>query len=464
MFRSMLAALSCLVTQARSPAPRPRRTSRPLTGPELLEDRVTPAVTTHVELLPLTDTHLTPGNTVTVGRINVDGNRSNAAISSVVIDDVRQGAFDFVGTAALYRLTPNGRVLVDTSPVSHPTLGGLIVFNQFGYINVANTVAFEVDVTGKASATPYNVHAEIAPSGALGVAFAGRNLGAFNYQAHPGVGNTQEENRVPNLGGVQRTLYNIETLDDTTVSATDRQKTVWSGYVQSSDSRAFFRCIRFMTNDSSRLDFINTASVWKEIAPGQWDRLMTVRPNAHGQLIFTIYQVGRTVATGGAGAHIRVTVDANPTMVGVRNVDVGFYFSTFPYAGRWSFAAYQPNAPIPPVTHGPLSVNSLFYAAQPGVGVRVADFNIGTGPNASFTRLDLTVGTGSFFSASNVKLYRTDANGNAYGPALGSVTFNNGGQLVIDGINTIIDAPSNRFSLFADLTNPLQLFGASAIG
>jgi hypothetical protein len=269
-------------------------------------------------------------------------------------------------------------------------------------------------------------------------------------------------------GGPQRTIYHIVDLPDSakTVNANSRDQTVFELYVNSSDPRAYANCMRFITKDASALPFVKIAMFYCEISLGNWHAMMTVRPDGYGRCILTVYTVGQQFRTSGL-VHLQVRVNTDPAMVGSQKVDLSWYFSTAPYAGMKSFDVLALNStpPVNPPTHGPLSTSGMFYAGQAGVGVRLADMNIGGGAtNAAFDQLSVTLGSGSWTSATNITLRKVDSNGNPVGPVLGTISSNNGTTIVITGINSIIDLSSYSFALFADLSGPLQITSVFAIG
>ncbi len=458
MFRSLLRAFT-----ARTPAQRKPETTRRLTGPELLEDRMNPV--TNFTINPLPDLHLAPAQVgVPVLDFTAKGTDWRSALSNVVADDTKQGALNYVRSGTLfYESGPNIWTALDSSPTSSAA-GRRIGFNGFGWIPVGDLdgAHFQIRVdTIDAAFTP--VHGELTL-----VAANVRYGGTPTFSAAPSQGGVNEEAVSPTNGGPQRTIYHIVDLPDSakTVNANSRDQTVFELYVNSSDPRAYANCMRFITKDASGLPFVKTATFYREISPGNWHAMMTVRPDGYGRCIFTVYQVGQQFRTSGL-VHLQVRVNTDPAMVGSQKVDLSWYFSTAPYAGMKSFDVLALNStpPVNPPTHGPLSTSGMFYAGQAGVGVRLADMNIGGGAtNAAFDQLSATLGTGSWTSASNITLRKTDSNGNAVGPAIGTITSNNGTTIVITGINSIIDLSSYSFALFADLSGPLQITSVFAIG
>lgn len=446
---------------SRTPARRTPAYVNPLRPPEVLESRSLLSVTT-IAMEPLADTHLTSGATnVAVLQFTAKSTDWRAGVTTLHLDDVNEGTLSRVANGTLYwESSPGTWTPLDSSPVSVAN-GRTLYFSGFGKVPTGDLDGARFQVRVNALPTGFTpVHAELGIIG-LGMPYGGTR--AFASVAS----SNGEEVHVPTSNGYQRTLHNIVPLADTSVTALDRDKVVFEKYVYSSDPRAYARCLRLVTKDASPLPFINTASLYVEIGPGVWDKVMTVRPNGYGQLIFTFHEkVGRIIRTSGAGAHIQVRVDANPLMTGTAQVNVAQYLTTMPNSGRHFFASYVPgNGNNNPPTHGQLSVNSMFFAAQPGTAVRLADMNIGVGSaNAAFDQLTVTLGTGSWTSATNITLRRLDGNGNPTGPALGSITSNDGTTIVITGINSIIGVNAYSFGLFADITNPLQITSVSAIG
>lgn len=457
MFRSIMRAFT-----ARTPAQRKPETTRRLTGPELLEDRMNPV--TNFTINPLPDLHLAPAQVgVPVLDFTAKGTDWRASVHSIVIDDSKQGALNYVRNGTLYlESAPNVWTPLDSSPTSS-AYGRRMGFNGFGHIPVGDLdgghFQIRVDTVSDAFAP---IHGEMTL-----VAAGMRYGGTQTFSGAPSQTGVNEEFPTPTNGSVQRTIYHIVDLPDTTVDANSRDKTVFELYVNSSDARASANCMRFITKDATPLPFVKTATFYRELSPGNWHAMMTVRPDGYGRCIFTVYQVHQQFRTSGL-VHLQVRVNTDPAMVGSQKVDLSWYFSTAPYAGMKSFDVLALNStpPVNPPSHGPLSTSGMFYSAQPGTNVRLADINVGGGAiNAAFDQLSVTLGTGSWTSASNITLRKTDSNGNPVGPVLGTITSNNGTTIVISGINSIIDLSSYSFALFADLSaGPLQITSVFAIG
>ncbi|HRH93314.1 MAG TPA: hypothetical protein PKV72_02150 [Candidatus Peribacteria bacterium] len=448
---------------ARKPAQRKPASVRARLGTSddwLLERRDCPAVT-NFAIEPLPDNHLTPGqHGVPVLQFTAKGTDWRSALSTLVVDDAKQGILKNVRNATLsYESSPGNWTPLDSSPVSTP-YGGRIGFNGFGWVPVGDLdgAHFRVSVdTIDAAFTP--VHGELDI-----VAANVRYGGTPTYSGVTSPGDNHEEFPTATVGGPQRTIFHIVDLSDAqkTVNANSRDQTVFELYENASDSRAYANCMRFMTKDASALPFVRTATFYREISPGVWHAMMTVRPNAYGQLIFTVYQVHQQFRTSGM-VHLQVRVNTDPAMVGNQKIDLAWYKSTSPYAGQMSFDVLELNAPLPPVTHGMLSTGPLFYAANPGQNTVLADINIGGNEWSYFDRLDAHVGSGTFAGATNFRLYALDANDNPTGPALGIVTFLDNGNLTISGIGFTIHW-SQKFRLIADLTNFVQLGSVTAQG
>lgn len=461
-------------SRAKARTPVARRNARPSFKPCLtvLEDRTVPALTSFsIEALP--DNHLTPGAAnVAVLQFTAKGTDPRAALVSLHVDDVVEGSLTKVANATLWwESAPGVWTALDSSPVTR-THGGFIGFNNFR-INVGDYDGERFQVRVNAISPGFqSVHIEVGIASA-GLAWGGTRV--YNSVPAPSGTNTDEEVHAPTSRTYQRTLHNIAPLTDVSVTANDRDKVVFDVWKFASDPRAFQRCIRLITLDGSNLSFVRTASLYLEMSPGVWNRIMTVRPDGYGRLIFTHYERGINIPLAGKGAHFQVRVDADPTMVGSMSVNVGQYFSTAAFAGRYVFNSYTPQVNngggggnTNPPTTGPLSTSSLFYAAQPGLNVRLADMNIGVGSaNAAFNQLSVTLTSGSWTSASNITLRRTDSSGNPVGPSLGTITSNNGTTVVIGNIGAIISSSvtqSFSFALFADITSPLQIGTVFAIG
>lgn len=448
---------------SRTPASRRRPVNYRSLGVETLESRTVPAVV-NFAIAPLPDVHLSPGqHQVPVLDVVVKGTDWRSAISSLVVDDTEQGALSHVRSGSLYyESSPGSWTHLDSSPVS-TAYGGRLGFSHFGWVPVGDSDGAHLQVrvdTNDAAFAP--IHGELSIAGA-NVRYGGTHT--YSGVVNP-VGDNHEEFPTLSISGPPRGIYHIVDLPvaQRTVNANSRDQTVFELYLeQTPQSNAVTNCMRFINEGELPMPFVRTATFYRELSPGVWHAMMTVRPDAYGRLIFTVYSVGQQFQSGGRITHLQVRVNTDPAMVGSAQVNLQWYYSTTTHRGLKSWDVLELNAPVPPVTHGMLSTGSTFFAASPGTNVTLVDVNIGGGQASYFDRLDAHVGSGSFAGATNFRLYALDANDNVTGPALGTVTFLDNNNLTITGIGFTINW-SKKFRLIADLASFAQLDSVIAQG
>ena len=427
-----------------------------------LEARDVPALTSF-SIEPVPDVHLTPGaHDIVALQFVAKSTNSAAGLVNLYVDDVVEGSLSKVANATLeWESSPGAWTVVDSSPVSHG-YGDYVVFNHFGKVPTGDNDGERFRVLENALTTGFNpVHAELGITSA-GVAYGGTRI----FSAIPAPGNVAEEVHVPTSNGYPRTLHNIVPLGDVTVTANDRDKVVYDVWKFSSDPRAFENCIRFRSKDGGALRFIRTASLYLEISPGVWDRVMTVRPDGYGRLIFTHYLLGRKIPTSGTGAHLQVRVDADPTMTGAMPVNIYQYLSTMPHSGRFVFNSYTPG------TNGggggggqtgqQLSASGTFYPGVVGTQF-IANCNVsalGSGTTTLGT-MTFNVATGSGASVSNMHLYLLDSNDVPIGNAIGGTASVTGNTITITAIGYSFTNVLH-IGLLADLSAAMQIDGVTA--